>query len=87
MDNIKVTAAFDAGVEAFCKEAGLDKEAIWNILAQLLGKGANANARHPQKATRQSKRSFDNRYKGMIDRIREVSEMSLAANTQSEIKK
>jgi len=42
MDNIRVTAAFDAGVEAFCKEAGLDKEAIWNILAKLLGKGARA---------------------------------------------
>ncbi|MDY6791418.1 MAG: hypothetical protein SWH54_09140 [Thermodesulfobacteriota bacterium] len=52
---------------------------------QLFGKGVNANARHPQNAIRWSKSSFDNRYKGMIDRIRKVSEISLAANIQSGI--
>ena len=54
---------------------------------QLVGKGANTNARHPQKAIRLSKRSFDIRYKGIIVRIRKISEINLAANTQSEIKK
>ena len=54
---------------------------------QLFGRGANVNARHPQKAIRRSKRSFDIKYKGMIDRNRKMREMNLAANTQSETKK
>ncbi|MCJ7774241.1 MAG: hypothetical protein MUP22_14055 [Desulfobacterales bacterium] len=54
---------------------------------QLVGKGDNAKAKHPQKATRLLKRSFDIRYSGMIDRTRKEREMNLAANTQSEIKK
>ena len=54
---------------------------------KLFGKGASANARHPQKAMRRLKSSFDIRYSGKIDRTRKVREISLATNTQSEIKK